>query len=76
MHGSRLNMAEVEIAIISRACLRRRPGDRAALDSGFALHVVRMLLEPLQYGAIACLGIGFGPGPVDDLGGKTYIARR
>ena len=32
VHGSWLNMAEIEIAIISPECLRRRAGDRATLE--------------------------------------------
>jgi DDE superfamily endonuclease len=32
VHGSWLNMAEIEIAIIGRECLRRRAGDRATLE--------------------------------------------
>lgn len=36
VHGSRLNMAEIEIAIIGRACLRRRTGDRAILERQIA----------------------------------------
>lgn len=32
VHGSWLNMAEIEIAIIGRECLRRRVGDRATLE--------------------------------------------
>ena len=32
VHGSWLNMAEIEIAIIVRECLRRRPGDQATLE--------------------------------------------
>lgn len=31
VHGSWLNMAEIEIAIIGRQCLRRRSGDKATL---------------------------------------------
>jgi hypothetical protein len=32
VHGSWLNMAEIEIAIIGRECLRRRVGDRATVE--------------------------------------------
>ena len=32
VHGSWLNMAEIEIAILGRECLRRRAGDRATLE--------------------------------------------
>lgn len=32
VHGNWLNMAQIEIAIIGRACLRRRAGDRAPLE--------------------------------------------
>jgi len=32
VHGSWLNMAEIEIAVISRECLRRRAGDKAMLE--------------------------------------------
>jgi hypothetical protein len=32
VHGSWLNMAEIEIAIIGRECLRRRSGDKATLE--------------------------------------------
>jgi DDE superfamily endonuclease len=32
VHGSWLNMAEIEIAIIGRECLRRRVGDRVTLE--------------------------------------------
>jgi hypothetical protein len=35
-HGSWLNMAEIEIAIIGRECLRRRAGDRGTL--AFSIH--------------------------------------
>jgi hypothetical protein len=36
VHGSWLNMAEIEIASIGRECLRRRSGDRAALERQIA----------------------------------------
>jgi len=36
VHGSWLNMAEIEIAIIGKACLRRRAGDRATLERHLA----------------------------------------
>jgi hypothetical protein len=32
VHGSWLNMAEIEIAIIGKECLRRRAGDRVTLE--------------------------------------------
>jgi hypothetical protein len=36
VHGSWLNMAEIEIPIIGRECLRRRAGDRATLERQLA----------------------------------------
>jgi DDE superfamily endonuclease len=36
VHGSWLNMAEIEIAIIGRECLRRRAGDKATLERQLA----------------------------------------
>src|SRR5581483_189561 len=36
VHGSWLNMAEIEIAVVGRACLRRRAGDRATLERHLA----------------------------------------
>ncbi len=35
-HASWLNMAEIEIAIIGKECLRRRSGDRATLEQQVA----------------------------------------
>jgi hypothetical protein len=36
VHGSWLNMAEIEIAIIGKECLRRRSGDKATLERHLA----------------------------------------
>lgn len=36
VHGSWLNMAQIEIAIIDQKCLGRRSGDRAALERQIA----------------------------------------
>jgi len=55
VHGSWLNMAEIELAIIGRECLRRRVGDRATLE-----HRVTAL-EGLS--AISSGGPSPGPSP-------------
>jgi hypothetical protein len=36
VHGSWLNMAEIEIAVLGRECLRRRTGDRTTLERQIA----------------------------------------
>ena len=38
-HGSWLNMAELELAVLQRQCLRRRLGDRAAMEREVAAWV-------------------------------------
>jgi len=38
-HGSWLNMAEIELSVLQRQCLRRRPGDRAAMEREVAAWV-------------------------------------
>lgn len=40
-HGSWLNIAEIELAVLERQCLRRRFGDRAALGAAAAAWAAR-----------------------------------
>jgi DDE superfamily endonuclease len=40
-HGSWLNIAELELAVLERQCLRRRFGDRAALEGAVAAWAAR-----------------------------------
>jgi hypothetical protein len=40
-HGSWLNLAELELSVLERQCLRRRPADRAALEREVAAGVAR-----------------------------------
>jgi len=40
-HGSWLNIAEIELAVLERQCLRQRFGDRAALEVAVAAWVAR-----------------------------------
>jgi hypothetical protein len=40
-HGSWLNVAEIELAVLQRQCLRRRCGDRAALEAAVAAWAAR-----------------------------------
>ena len=40
-HGSWRNVAELELAVLERQCLRQRFGDRAALEAGAAVRAAR-----------------------------------